>query len=165
MKITKNKRREFLKNAGSSALFTALGTSFFSSCSEAEETIDEISDEENTEENTETSVGFTVDGNVYTIDLDHPSFSSLKIQGGWKRFDQGAMLIVNVGQNIIRAFTSVCPHAGCRTSWGYSNNNFRCGCHGALFNNQGSVLSAPGGTGDLDSYTAVVENTTLTVSK
>ena len=165
MNITKNKRREFLKNAGSSALFATLGSTFFSSCNEAEETIDEITDEEIIEEDTEKGVGFTVDGNVYTIDLDHPSFSSLKIQGGWKRFDQAAMLIVNVGQNIIRAFTSVCPHAGCRTSWGYSNNNFRCGCHGALFNNQGSVLSAPGGTGDLDSYTAVIENNTLIVSK
>ena len=44
--MTINKRREFLKTAGSSALFTALGTSFFLSCSEAEETIDEISDDE-----------------------------------------------------------------------------------------------------------------------
>ena len=93
------------------------------------------------------------------------SFSGLKSVGGWKRFDQGGMLLVNVGQNVVRAFNSSCPHAGCRTSWGYSNNNFRCGCHGATFNNQGSVLSAPGGTGDLISFTAVLEDDVLTVSK
>ena len=67
--------------------------------------------------------------------------------------------------NLVITFTSSCPHAGCRTSWGYSNNNFRCGCHGATFNNQGSVLSAPGGTGDLISFTAVLEDDVLTVSK
>ena len=164
MNITnKNKRRKFLKNAGSTALFASLGTSFLVSCSTTEENVDPTLPPDET--GGETGVGFTVDGDVYTFDLTHSSFTALKSVGGWKRFDQGGMLLVNVGQNIIRAFNSSCPHAGCRTSWGYSNNNFRCGCHGATFNNQGSVLSAPGGTGDLISFTAVLEDDVLTVSK
>ena len=41
MNITnKNKRRKFLKNAGSTALFASLGTSFLVSCSTSEENVD-----------------------------------------------------------------------------------------------------------------------------
>lgn len=163
MNITdKNKRRKFLKNAGSTAIFATLGTSFFTSCDTSEDTSAPIIPPPN---ETETGNGFTVDGNIYTFDLTHSSFSGLSSEGGWKRFDQGGMLLVNVGQNIIRAFNSACPHAGCRTSWGYTNNNLRCGCHGALFNNQGTILSGPGGTGDLNSYTAVLQDDILTVTK
>ena len=52
-------RRKFLKSAGSTALFTSLGTSFFVACSEAEEIIDPDNNNNNVSEN-----GFTVDGNV-----------------------------------------------------------------------------------------------------
>ena len=67
----KNQRRKFLKNAGSTALFTSLGSTFFISCDDTEEVIDP--DNNNTSEN-----GFTVDGDTYTIELDHPNFSILK---------------------------------------------------------------------------------------
>ena len=109
MNITnKNKRRKFLKNAGSTALFASLGTSFLVSCSTSEENVDPTLPPDET--GGETGVGFTVDGDVYTFDLTHSSFTALKSVGGWKRFDQGGMLLVNVGQNIIRAFNSSCPH-------------------------------------------------------
>ena len=38
----KNKRREFLKTAGSSALFASLGSSFFISCSDENDDLYEI---------------------------------------------------------------------------------------------------------------------------
>ena len=92
-------RRKFLKNAGSTALFTSLGTSFFIACDEKEENIDP--DNNNVSEN-----GFTLNGNVYSIELNHPNFSVLKSSGGWYLFSEGGMLLVNVGQDVIRAFSN-----------------------------------------------------------
>ena len=43
-----NDRRKFLKSAGSTALFTSLGTSFFIACNEAEENIDPDNNNNNT---------------------------------------------------------------------------------------------------------------------
>ncbi len=152
----KNQRRKFLKNAGSTALFTSLGSTFFISCDDTEEVIDP--DNNNTSEN-----GFTVDGDTYTIELDHPNFSILKSSGGWLLFNEGGMLLVNVGQDIIRAFSNSCPHQGCRTSWKYSNNNFTCTCHNAVFTNIGERVSGPAPS-DLTSYIVVRDNDIITVN-
>ena len=149
-------RRKFLKNAGSTALFTSLGSTFFISCDDTEEVIDP--DNNNTSEN-----GFTVDGDTYTIELDHPNFSILKSSGGWLLFNEGGMLLVNVGQDIIRAFSNSCPHQGCRTSWKYSNNNFTCTCHNAVFTNIGERVSGPAHS-DLTSYIVVRDNDIITVT-
>lgn len=149
-------RRKFLKSAGSTALFTSLGSTFFISCDDTEEVIDP--DNNNTSEN-----GFTVDGDTYTIELDHPNFSILKSSGGWLLFNEGGMLLVNVGQDIIRAFSNSCPHQGCRTSWKYSNNNFTCTCHNAVFTNIGERVSGPAPS-DLTSYTVVRDNDIITVT-
>ena len=155
-----NNRRKFLKTAGSSALFASLGSSFFVSCDDAS---DDASP--NPPDNNVPEEGYSVDGNVYTIYLTHSSFSNLQSVGGWKRFDEGAMLLVNVGQNIIRAFSNACPHQGCKTSWSYSNENFKCGCHNAIFDNSGNIITGPGGTGDLTSHNAVLKDNILTVTK
>jgi len=151
-------RRKFLKSAGSTALFTSLGTSFFVACSEAEEIIDPDNNNNNVSEN-----GFTVDGNVYTIELNHPSFSVLKSTGGWYLFNEGGMLLVNVGQDIIRAFSSSCPHDGCRTSWKYSNENFTCTCHNAVFTKLGEKVSGPANS-DLVSFSVSRDENVITVS-
>ena len=156
----KNKRRIFLKNAGSTALFASLGSSFFISCDDTEEVIKPDDNNENsTSEN-----GFILDGNTYTIELNHPSFSVLKSAGGWYLFNEGGMLLVNVGQDVIRAFSNSCPHAGCRSSWKYSNENFTCTCHTSIFTNEGTLVSGPANS-DLNSYSASRDNDTLTVTK
>ena len=146
-------RREFLKNAGSTALFTSLGSSFFVSC---DETTEEVNP---TLEN-----GFTQEGNIYTIDLNHSDFSSLKNNGSWKLFSEGAMLLVNVGSNIYRAFTNSCPHSGCSDSWDYSNNNFTCTCHTSIFSNNGIFISGPANQ-DLKSYICTLDENILTITK
>lgn len=156
----KNKRRIFLKNAGSTALFASLGSSFFISCDDTEEVIKPDDNNENsTSEN-----GFTLDGNTYTIELNHPSFSVLKSAGGWYLFNEGGMLLVNVGQDVIRAFSNSCPHAGCRSSWKYSNENFTCTCHTSIFTNEGTLVSGPANS-DLDSFSTSRDDDTLTVTK
>ena len=152
----KNKRREFLKTAGSSALFASLGSSFFISCGDDDDllpiTIDEFAE-----------TGYVKDGNLYIIDLNHSSFSTLTNEGSWKLFSEGAMLIVNVGSNVIRAFSNECPHASCRTNWQYSNENFTCTCHDSIFSNSGNFITGPANS-DLTSYIASINENYLTIS-
>ena len=154
-----NKRRKFLKSAGSTALFASLGSSFFISCDNTEEIIDP----DNNNNNSTSENGFTLDGSTYSINLDHPNFTVIKTSGGWYRFDEGGMLLVNVGQDIIRAFSSSCPHAGCRTSWKYSNENFTCTCHNAVFTNLGEKVSGPANS-DLESFSVSRDENIITVS-
>tara|TARA_B100000945_G_C20402069_1_gene607913 strand:+ start:1014 stop:1496 length:483 start_codon:yes stop_codon:yes gene_type:complete len=157
-----NKRRKFLKSAGSTALFACLGSSFFISCDNTEENIDPDNNNNNNN-NSISENGFTLDGSTYSIDLDHPNFAIIKTSGGWYRFDEGGMLLVNVGQDIIRAFSSSCPHAGCRTSWKYSNENFTCTCHNAVFTNLGEKVSGPANS-DLESFSVSRDENVITVS-
>ena len=84
--------------------------------------------------------------------------------GSWKLFSEGAMLIVNVGSNVIRAFSNECPHASCRTEWSYSNNNFTCGCHISIFSNSGNFITGPANS-DLTSYVASINENYLTIKK
>tara|TARA_Y100001970_G_C14068046_1_gene767807 strand:- start:201 stop:674 length:474 start_codon:yes stop_codon:yes gene_type:complete len=154
-----NKRRKFLKNAGSTTLFASLGTSFLVSCSDTEEVI--IPDDNDNDNNSEN--GFSVDGDTYTIDLEHPDFSLLNLVGGWLLFNEGGMILVNVGQDIIRAFSNSCPHQGCRTSWKYNNNNFTCTCHNAVFTNLGERVSGPAPS-DLTSYSVVRDDDIITIT-
>ena len=155
-----NDRRKFLKTAGSSALFASLGASFFTSCYEKDEEITPNSDNNASE----WEDGFNIAGTTIKIDLNHDNFKVLKTSGGWKRFDEGALLIVNVGSDIIRAFTSICPHAQCRTSWTYTSENFTCTCHDSIFKNDGTFVSGPAGQ-DLKSYTTKVEDNILTITE
>ena len=152
----KNKRREFLKTAGSSALFASLGSSFFISCGDDDDlliTIDEFAE-----------TGYVKDGNLYIIDLNHSSFSTLTNDGSWKLFSEGGMLIVNVGSNVIIAFSNECPHDSCRTNWQYSNENFTCTCHTSIFSNSGDFISGPANS-DLTSYIASIDGNYLTIKK
>ena len=67
------------------------------------------------------------------------------------------------GQDIIRAFSSSCPHEGCRTSWKYSNENFTCTCHNAVFTNLGEKVSGPANS-DLESFSVSRDENVITVS-
>ena len=162
MGMTKN-RRKFLKTASSSALFATLGSSFFTSCYEKDEDISPVNDDDKNEDGW--ANGYNIDSTNIKIDLNHNNFKILKGTGGWKRFDEGALLLVNVGSDIIRAFSSICPHAQCRTSWAYANNNFTCTCHDSIFKNDGSFVSGPAAGQDLKSLTAKVEDNILTVTE
>ena len=153
----KNKRREFLKTAGSSALFASLGSSFFISCGDDDDLLPTTTD-------AFAETGYVIDGNLYIIDLTHSSFSTLTNDGSWKLFSEGGMLIVNVGSNVIRAFSNECPHESCRTSWQYSNENFTCTCHTSIFSNSGDFISGPANS-DLTSYIASIDGNYLTIKK
>lgn len=43
----------------------------------------------------------------------------------------------------LKAFSSVCPHLGCRVHWEGDKNEFFCPCHKGIFNSNGVAISGP----------------------
>ena len=57
-------------------------------------------------------------------------------------------LVVQVTRGEFRAFSAVCPHAGCTVQFDGTNDVFACPCHGSVFNaTTGAVLQGPATTG------------------
>jgi Rieske Fe-S protein len=108
-------------------------------------------------------------GNVLTISLANESFAGLKSAGGWLALvrqiegRQVNLLAVNVDGTTIRAFSSVCPHAGCSNNWQYANDRFRCTCHDSIFENSGRRVSGPA-TRDLTEFTTSRSGDSLAVT-
>ena len=149
-------RKSFLRTAGSTALFTALGIGFYgcsSSVTGSDDGGGDLSDE-----------AFTVEGNVITIDLDHPDAQDLLNDGAWKLITKGETLLVNIGDENFRAFTSVCTHAQCSTNWDFRDDEFICNCHNSKFNTSGQVVSGPA-TRDLEEFSVSRDENTLTITK
>jgi len=152
-------RKDFLRTAGSTALFAALGISFVGCDVTGTPDDDTITDPPNG-----SGSGITVSGNVTTIDLTKSDTSVLAGQGGWLLIGQSQLLAVNVDGDTIRAFTSVCTHAGCATSWAFSNNLFTCNCHGSQFNTSGGVVRGPA-SADLQEFSVERSGNIVTITK
>jgi thiosulfate dehydrogenase [quinone] large subunit len=57
-------------------------------------------------------------------------------------------LVVQLKKGEFRAFSAICPHAGCQVQFDGSNDLFVCPCHGSTFNAAtGAVLQGPAATG------------------
>lgn len=153
-------RKQFLRTAGSTALFAALGIGLYG-C--GDNTMDAgLDDSGNNQPGTPpassgsikgfatvrtSNAGVTVDGNVITLDLADETLSKLKDDGQALWLTDEKVLTVNVDGSVIRSFTAVCTHSGpgnnCSDSWSLGGGNFNCGCHGSRFNSSGGVVRGP----------------------
>ena len=55
----------------------------------------------------------------------------------------GKEILVRRSTGGIEAFSSVCPHLGCRVHWVPSRKEFFCPCHNAVFDGDGVAVSGP----------------------
>lgn len=152
-------RKEFLRTAGSTALFAFLGISL-ASCDVTSSSDDELPANGNNGDNG----GITIDGNTVRLNLDDDALSSLRQEGGWMVLGQASVIVVNIDGNLIRAFTDVCPHASCRNNWQYQNQRFICTCHNSVFENDGSFVSGPAGR-DLPEFAVQRQDNIVTITK
>ena len=53
------------------------------------------------------------------------------------------ILIMRDDELGLRAFSSTCPHLGCRVHWEDDKNEFFCPCHKGVFNSKGVAISGP----------------------
>lgn len=172
--MTNNSRRDFLKKAGSVALFAYMGIQF-SSCVKDDDkdavpntpsgnTVNTDVVQDNGNNSGDTTPDISQNGNVISINLDSDTFSRLKNNGNWLLVTSIQTLIVNTGDDNIRAFTSVCTHSGCDRNWNYTNNNFVCTCHNSVFGNDGKRLSGPASR-DLNEFAVSREENILKITK
>jgi Rieske Fe-S protein len=153
-------RKDFLRTAGSVALFAALGISF-SACSSP--TAPEADPTPNPNPPSGSN-GITVNGNTVTINLNTSNTERLKSTGGWLLITSAQVIAVNVGNNTIRAFSSVCTHQGCSTNWEFSSGVFECTCHGSRFNTSGQVVRGPAEL-NLPEFSVNRNGDTVTITK
>lgn len=154
-------RLEFLRTAGSAALFAALGISV-ASCG-VTNTNDE-GDGDGQSGGGGGSTGITVNGSIVTIDLGTSTGQPLAPAGGWLLSTQAGILAVNIDGTTIRAFTNVCTHASCDNSWEFSSSVFTCTCHNSKFNTAGEVIQGPA-TRDLAEFSVSRNGNIVTIDK
>ena len=56
---------------------------------------------------------------------------------------QGSPVMVKRDARGFRAFSSVCPHLGCKVHWEADNERFFCPCHNGVFDADGEPVSGP----------------------
>ena len=147
-------RRKFLKQVCPTVAFAFFGLSFLEACSTDEA---EINDP-----NGDNELGFTQQGNIYTIDLNNSNFTSLETIGGWiNGYSLGLqILLLRTANDTIQAYSNSCPHQGTRNLWELNGNSFRCNDHG----NSYSTSDCSAGAGALSCYTSLIEGSSLIVT-
>ena len=56
---------------------------------------------------------------------------------------EGREILIRRSESGLSAFSSVCPHLGCRVHWEGDKNEFFCPCHKGIFNSNGAAISGP----------------------
>lgn len=72
-----------------------------------------------------------------------PVLLSERHADGWYQTrTQTAVFIDRDGQGY-RALSATCTHLGCRVNWDALKQQFRCPCHGGVYDREGRVVSGP----------------------
>ncbi|WP_186756858.1 QcrA and Rieske domain-containing protein [Echinicola salinicaeni] len=157
-KLTQD-RREFLLKTGSLSVMSLFGMSFFTACSSSEDMDPSSPDDSGGDDS---GNGIEVSGGTVTIDLSKQS--GLKTNGGWLLVSEARVLVVNIGNDMFSALTSVCTHSNCADNWKFQSSQFVCGCHGSRFTTDGSVANGPASS-PLTSYSTMLQDDILTIMK
>lgn len=56
---------------------------------------------------------------------------------------EGGEILVKRDKDSFRAFSSTCPHLGCKVRWESENERFFCPCHRGVFDADGIAISGP----------------------
>lgn len=107
--------------------------------------------------------GITIDGNVVRLDLSKNAARVLAATDGFLLVTSAQVVAVNVGNDTIRAFTSICTHQGCEVNR-FSSGAMVCPCHGSRFNTRGQVTQGPA-TRALTEYNVVRAGDIVTITK
>jgi Rieske Fe-S protein len=65
-------------------------------------------------------------------------------------------MIDGASQPDFQAFSSVCPHLGCRVHWEEESKEFLCPCHNGVFDADGVAISGPPAQANQNLFTVPV---------
>ncbi|MFQ5613714.1 MAG: ubiquinol-cytochrome c reductase iron-sulfur subunit [Anaerolineae bacterium] len=72
------------------------------------------------------------------------SLEQYKVGSVQSFFDlQGSEILVRRSETGMKAFSTVCPHLGCRVHWEADNRRFFCPCHRGVFDENGNAIAGP----------------------
>ncbi len=80
---------------------------------------------------------------VSTVQVLATSLSRLSPGSRLTRNLEGNEIILVNQDGHIRAFSTICPHLGCRVAWQENQQRFFCPCHSGTFDADGKVVSGP----------------------
>jgi len=66
-----------------------------------------------------------------------------KGQGGIITSGISKIAVYRDDNNVLNAFSAVCPHLGCIVKWNGDEKSFDCPCHGSRFSCEGTVINGP----------------------
>ncbi|MBM3264097.1 MAG: Rieske (2Fe-2S) protein [candidate division Zixibacteria bacterium] len=70
---------------------------------------------------------------------------------------EGNLILVSRTSDGFQAFSSTCPHLGCRVHWEADKRQFFCPCHNGVFDVNGAPVSGPPADGGQHLYPVSVE--------
>jgi Rieske Fe-S protein len=70
---------------------------------------------------------------------------------------EGNMILITRIEAGFQAFSSTCPHLGCRVHWEPENRRFFCPCHNGVFDVNGMAVSGPPADGGQNLFPVPVQ--------
>jgi cytochrome b6-f complex iron-sulfur subunit len=95
------------------------------------------------------------------LDLTSPANAALNNDGGSLIVQD--ILVINTGNSIYSALSSICTHLGCTVAYSSGADNIQCPCHGSVYATSGSVINGPAPKA-LKSYPTNLNGNILTIS-
>jgi Rieske Fe-S protein len=79
-----------------------------------------------------------------TVNVPVPRVVSVPRVDGWyrERARQTVFLLWD-GERKVTAFSATCSHLGCQVAWNAEAKQFKCPCHGGVYDINGRVVSGP----------------------
>ena len=66
-----------------------------------------------------------------------------RADGWYRERARETVFVVWDGDKSIHALSATCTHLGCQVRWDAQTTNFRCPCHGGVFDAGGNVVAGP----------------------
>lgn len=64
-------------------------------------------------------------------------------EDGWYETKKQSVIFLDRDGAGYRALSATCAHLGCRVHWDQSSSQFKCPCHGGVYDRQGNVVAGP----------------------
>jgi Rieske Fe-S protein len=82
---------------------------------------------------------------IFDVPANQPFMAVLSARhaDGWYETRQQTIVFLDREGEGYRALSAACTHLGCGVSWDGAARQFKCPCHGGVFDRDGRVLSGP----------------------
>jgi len=90
--------------------------------------------------------GWSDAGTVASLEVNNPQERRFLqvVKSGWlEEKQERSIWIVKRPDSSVTAFSPNCPHLGCGYRWSDADQQFKCPCHGSVFDINGKVLGGP----------------------